>query len=195
MSSMLSSQTSPARTASSLSETVRARLLFNGEVIHEQPFRLNFPVDVPPQAGQYRFEQEEVRSPDWFDLSMRVAAAWTFRSQHVDGTATLPLPALRFLPELDGLNQSDARTLVLPVLIERPPGIRAPRLARVRVDASFDDGATWSKIPLVVIGDHAFGLVNHPRGATHVSLRGEAADIDGNSVDQTIIRAYRLAPR
>jgi hypothetical protein len=30
---------------------------------------------------------------------------------------------------------------------------------------------------------------------THVSLRGEAADVAGNAVEQTIIRAYGLAPR
>jgi hypothetical protein len=194
--SMFSDQTSPARIAGSVVEDQHARLLFNGKVIEEttHPSRWEFVAFVPPEAGQYRLEQEVIRSPELFDLSTRVAAAWTFRSQHVDGPAEiLPLPTLRFQPALDEQNQTDARTLVLPVLIARPPGVQAPRLARVSVDASFDDGATWSKVPLVVVGDRAFGLVTHRRGATHVSLRGEAADVEGNAVEQTIIRAYRLA--
>jgi hypothetical protein len=34
----------------------------------------------------------------------------------------------------------------------------------------------------------------HPRGAHFVSLRGSARDAQGNRVEQTIIRAYGLAP-
>jgi hypothetical protein len=81
------------------------------------------------------------------------------------------------------------------VHIERPAGAGAPRLAQVNVDASFDDGATWSRVPLLVLGDDAFGVVVHPRTATHVSLRGSAADVAGNQVEQMIIHAYGLAPR
>jgi hypothetical protein len=44
-----------------------------------------------------------------------------------------------------------------------------------------------------VFGDHALGLIVHPRGTTHVSLRGTAADVDGNAVEQTIIRAHAVA--
>jgi hypothetical protein len=43
--------------------------------------------------------------------------------------------------------------------------------------------------------EHALGVVVHPRDATHVSLRGAAHDVAGNAVEQTIARAYALAPR
>jgi len=79
--------------------------------------------------------------------------------------------------------------------VERPAGAPTPRIMRARVEASFDDGATWTAIPLVLIGDRALGLVIHPPGATHASLRGTAADVEGNEVDQTIVRAYAIAPR
>ena len=35
--------------------------------------------------------------------------------------------------------------------------------------------------------------LNHPAGATSVSLRASATDRDGNTVKQTIIRAYNVA--
>jgi hypothetical protein len=49
--------------------------------------------------------------------------------------------------------------------------------------ASFDDGATWVPVKsLVPAGGKAGGFV---------SLR-VVADVGGNTVDQTVLRAYRL---
>jgi hypothetical protein len=196
--SMFSDQHVPARFVLSALDEQHARLLADGKVIAQldDVFSSFPPVTVPPGPAQYRFEQAVTRPEALFDLSTRVAAAWTFRSRHVDGEPeTLALPTLRFTPALDEHNQTDALALVLPVHIERPAGAGAPRLAQVNVDASFDDGATWSRVPLLVLGDDAFGVVVHPRTATHVSLRGSAADVAGNQVEQMIIHAYGLAPR
>jgi hypothetical protein len=52
---------------------------------------------------------------------------------------------------------------------------------------SFDDGATWKPVRLK---DDA-ALVPLPGGEGFVSLRATAADSDGNTVEQTVIRAYR----
>jgi hypothetical protein len=196
--SMFSDQHVPARFVLSVLDEQHARLLADGKVIEQLDDVVHSfpPVSVAPGPAQYRFEQEVTRPDTLFDLSTRVTAAWTFRSRHVDGEPEiLALPTLRFTPALDEHNQTDALALVLPVHIERPAGARAPRLAQVSVDASFDDGATWSRVPLLVLGDDAFGVVIHPRAATHVSLRGSAADVAGNQVEQMIIRAYGLAPR
>lgn len=46
---------------------------------------------------------------------------------------------------------------------------------------------------MIRIGDQALGLVVHPRDASYVSLRGSARDAAGNSVEQSILRAYALA--
>ena len=85
-----------------------------------------------------------------------------------------------------------ALPLVLPVAIERPAGAKAPIVERVTVDASFDDGATWSPVPGALIGARFLGIVIHPRAASFVSLRGTARDVEGNRVEQTIVRAYKL---
>jgi len=197
--SLFSDQGSPARDGFTASfETAHARLLRNGEVIEDiDGLSGAFPSFLAsPERAEYRIEQEVTRSSELFDLSTEVAAAWTFHTQHAEGDfAILPLPSLRFSPALDDHNQTRARTLVLPVHVERVVGAATPRIARISVDASFDDGATWLPVPLVVFGADAFGLIVHPPGATHVSLRGSTADVEGNSAEMTVIRAYGLAPR
>ena len=190
--SMLSDQSRPARDSSlGFSDTVTGRLLRNGEVI--QDFFFGF-FEATPEPAEYRIEQNVTRPADLFDRSTEVSAAWTFRTQHTDAAfEILPLPSLRFAPDLDEHNETHARALALPIHVERVAGAPTPRITSVRVDVSFDDGATWARLPLIVLGDDALGLIVHPPGATHVSLRGHTADVAGNAEDMTVIRAYRIA--
>ncbi|MFD0447163.1 hypothetical protein [Streptomyces rhizosphaericus] len=60
---------------------------------------------------------------------------------------------------------------------------------------SYDDGTTWKRVELTRSGTGYRAAVGHPPlGATNgfVSLRVQAADADGNRIDQTVIRAYGL---
>ncbi len=56
---------------------------------------------------------------------------------------------------------------------------------------SYDDGATWA--PATVARDGAKWSVSvlHPESG-FVSLRAKASDAQGNTVEQTVIRAYAL---
>jgi hypothetical protein len=64
-------------------------------------------------------------------------------------------------------------------------------LASLTVQVSYDDGETWQRVVPRRTGSDWLALVQNPdRG--FVSLRAVAVDADGNSVDQTIIRAYRI---
>jgi hypothetical protein len=198
--SMFSAQSVPPRDDRSIWDHQRIALFRDGQRVIEhvdvQEDALP-PVAVPPGSARYRFEQETTRPGDVFELSTRVAATWTFRSQHVAGSAPriLPLPTLRFSPALDDHNRSDARVLLLPIAIDRPPGASTPAIVHASVEVSFDDGAHWRPAPMLRLGDHAIALIIHPTGAHHVSLRGAARDVVGNEVEQTVIRAYALAPR
>jgi len=211
--SMFSDRASPPRSGAAFARSEQCTLRRNGA-----PFVAGTPpgmplgtgpldafafclTEVPPDAATYRYEQEATRGPnplggpDIFDLSTHVSAAWTFRSAHVTGQtpAILPLPTLRFQPELDDDNRATSRVIVLPVAIERPVGAATPRIERVTVDVSFDDGTTWTAVPGALRGDRWFGIVVHPAGAAYASLRGTVRDVAGNAGEVTIIHAYRLA--
>lgn len=147
---------------------------------------------LPPEAAGYRLTTSAVR-PGIFDVSTRIDAAWTFRSAHTDDTGLnptpLPLSAIRFTPKLDDDNTARAgRPFLVPVALQLQSGatVRPPRLS---VEVSYDEGKTWR--PAQVLGNLAV-LLFHPAGATSVSLRAKASDRNGNTVEQTIIRAYKL---
>lgn len=193
--SLLSGQGEPVAFASSLVESRGSKLYRDGQLIAESA-RLELVVDeLPAAAARYRLEAALTRAPEIFPLSTAVSATWQFRSEAVapeTRAQILSLPVLRFAPELDLRSETSAAALLLPVHIARPAGAAAPRLASATVEVSFDDGARWAPLPLLRVGEHALALVVHPRGATHVSLRGAARDVEGNQVEQTLLRAYAL---
>ncbi|KRF17653.1 hypothetical protein ASG90_04615 [Nocardioides sp. Soil797] len=64
----------------------------------------------------------------------------------------------------------------------------------VRTWVSYDDGSTWQELALKHSSHEAWSArVAHPRSADHVSLRVRATDRRGNSVDQTVLRAYGIS--
>jgi len=204
-SSLFAARSLPSNSASSATTEFHTALFRDGERLDGFDFDPGslFAFDVPAAPATYRLEQDATRGPSpldsspLFDLSTHVSAAWTFTSQHVDGTAPalLALPTPRFLPQLDDQNRASGRALVLPIAIERPAGTATPRIASLTVDASFDDGGSWAHVPALRVGDAALGLVIHPPGASFVSLRATVSDVAGNQGTVTIVRAYALARR
>ncbi|MEV4159677.1 S8 family serine peptidase [Nonomuraea dietziae] len=160
------------------------RLVAEGAAVHSQLFH------VPPEAATYRVETEAERDEPF--TSTRVFAAWTFRSEHAPGTVRLPSATISFAPALNNRNISRGGVpLAVPVTVWQTPGTGAGgRLKDLNVEMSTDDGATWSTPKLV--RTPAGGVVFLRNPATgHVSLRAKATDASGNTVEQTIIRAYR----
>jgi len=147
---------------------------------------------VPPAPGQYRIVQEGVRGAP-FVLSTKVSTAWTFRSAHVDAATPKPLPVsvVRFSPALDAQNKAPAGCLFsVPVRVQHQPGSAAARTRSLEVQASYDDGQTWTRALVLGVGDDRVALLHHPAGGGFVSLKAKATDGAGNTVEETIIRAY-----
>jgi hypothetical protein len=148
---------------------------------------------VPADQGVYRVDVAADRA-DRYELSTRAAVSYTFTSGHVpeNGPTPLPLSMVRFVPALDASGAAPGgRTFVVPLVVQTNPGstARRLRLGRIKVDVSYDDGATWRRAP---VAGHA-AILRHPPAGGYVSLRGSAADSDGNTVTVTIVRAYKLA--
>ncbi|MFI6737849.1 S8 family serine peptidase [Nonomuraea sp. NPDC050451] len=169
----------------------RTALYRDGTLVGEQPeIRTSF--TVPAREAAYRLVVESERGAP-ATLSTRVSGAWTFRSGHVAGETPvrLPVSVVRFGPALDAENSAPSgRRFTVPVTVQPLEGSAARPVRRLSVEVSYDDGATWTRA--AIHGSAA--VLRHPAGDGFVSLRGRAVDEAGNTVEQTIIRAYRIRP-
>ncbi|MFG1687689.1 S8 family serine peptidase [Nonomuraea sp. NPDC049269] len=176
---------------SSTRSTQRTALYRDGTLVGEQPeTRTSF--TVPAREAAYRLVVESERGAP-ATLSTRVSGVWTFRSGHVAGDtpARLPVSIVRFSPALDAENSAPSgRRFTVPVTVQPLEGSTARPVKRLSAEVSYDDGATWTKAE--VHGSAA--VLRHPAGDGFVSLRARAVDGAGNTVEQTVIRAYRIRP-
>jgi len=142
-------------------------------------------IDVPAGEAAYRLEMHSERDAV---LSTKTDIAWTFRSGQTSAQTALPLWMVRVSPNVDRYNSVRGGVVhTVPVMVTPQPNAAVGSPSRLVVEASFDDGATWRKVP--VVGGAA--KIPPPRGDGFVSLRATAADSAGNTVTQTVIRAYR----
>ncbi|WP_165960907.1 S8 family serine peptidase [Actinocrispum wychmicini] len=146
--------------------------------------------DVPAGAGNYTLATEAVRS-GVSDVSTTVRAAWTFKSANTGaGPVRLPLSTVRFTPALDPANSAPAgESLIIPITFAQQATGTGTVAKTLTVEASFDGGLTWS--PTTVVAN-VLAVVQHPNDATTVSLRAKASDRAGNTVEESLINAYKL---
>ncbi|MFF0775656.1 S8 family serine peptidase [Nonomuraea wenchangensis] len=143
---------------------------------------------VPAGRGTYRLVAGAERGESAV-LSTRSSATWTFRSESTNSPTRLPLSVVRFTPDLDVRNSAPAgRRFVVPFTVQRLAGSAAGPAREVVVEVSYDDGVTWSRAKAA--GSKV--VVDHPGRSGFVSLRASLSDIHGNTVEQTVIRAYRI---
>ncbi|MGO1051956.1 S8 family serine peptidase [Crossiella sp. CA198] len=173
----------------------RATLFRDGKEIGEGHSIGNFRMRVPPSAGNYRLQSEHIGT-GMTGFSTKVLSTWTFRSEHVPGTepAKLPLHLIKFAPRLDEHNRAPAdRDFLIPVRVEQQLGAPARTIRQLTTEVSYDDGVTWTTAEKIVGHDgNAIVRVRHPHGNGFVSLRAKAVDQAGESIEHTIVRAYRL---
>ncbi len=183
----------------------RTALYRDGELVGETAISGTGDFAVPETEHRYRLLAEATRS-GVSELSTRVAAEWTFASRRPaedpdpkdpkgkgKGGFPLPLLAVRFAPpglDLDNGTRADAADI--PLTVQQQAGVPAEQLTTVTVEASANDGRTWVPATVTRTGERtAVAHVEHPRHASYISLRARVTDAAGNTVDQTIIRAYR----
>ncbi|WP_290052376.1 S8 family peptidase [Amycolatopsis solani] len=146
-------------------------------------------IPVPDADGAYRLTAEAHRHTDFWPLWTDVTAEWAFRSSAAADGQALPLLTARFDPAVDVRNSAPAnRVFTFPAFVERQGGGSGTKLT---VETSTDDGRTWQPAPVLRTGDHWTVAVRNP-AAGFVSLRASAGDDRGNTVRQTVIRAYAV---
>lgn len=174
------------------------------------PFGLLLPM-LPAQAT-YRLDWKLDRPTDSIAYN---DTDWTFRSGPADKATRLPgtepctpdpSRACSFLPllfvnyqlGLNNLSQAVAgKPFQIAFIVSHQLGEPAPNGLTATVSASFNDGKTWTAARAAHAtgaGKFVLNLTQPALSATtgFVSLRVIARDGAGNSVTQTIIRAYQL---
>lgn len=170
-------------------QSAATRLYRDGELIGENDAAGCCRFEVPPGAAQYRLSTEATRS-EMFPVSRRVAASWTFRSDTTSGERRLPIPTIRYFPALDENDSAPSgQTFAVPVAVQEQASAEIQPPSELTAEVSYDSGATWQQATVVA---DTWLVLNHPGNADTVSLRTTAAQAAGNTVEQTIIDAYRL---
>jgi hypothetical protein len=160
---------------------------------------------LPSAAGTYRMTDVFSDGFGSQHSATTVATTWTFRSAR-PATATVGAPYACIDTLLTGDTQPCGwqpliyldYKLGLTANDTAPAGCTfgftvaaASRIVGMRVWASTDRGAHWTSSTVEYGSDHSFRvLVKNPKGGGTVSLKTEAWDAAGNSVQQTITDAY-----
>ncbi|MFB9908564.1 S8 family serine peptidase [Allokutzneria oryzae] len=148
---------------------------------------------IPPTPAKYTLRAEANRSVSWSVIGTKADVSWTFTEPGSSAPAApLPLMVVRASGEVDDQNRAVGRIHPLSLLVQRQPGAPRGDVAALTLETSFDDGAKWSAVPVVRLGDRGLAVVHHPEGTGFVALRITARDTAGNSVTQTVHRAYRF---
>ncbi|MFE7609666.1 S8 family serine peptidase [Streptomyces celluloflavus] len=126
-----------------------------------------------------------------FPTSTQTRTEWTFTSGN--GWALIPLIQLDHGVATD-LSGNAARHTALTLTASQLPGVTgAGRIDVATLQLSYDDGAHWTPAALRATADGSWATtVTAPRTARYVSLRATARDTAGNTVSQTVVRAYGL---
>jgi hypothetical protein len=156
---------------------------------------------VPGGDAQYQLTLDVTRNrfPDgraWWTTSTATSTTWTFRSATPRGDDPAVLPLLQ-------LDYDIATDLTNTVRADRPyplmlhPGYQpgAAGRGRIQVDVaiSYDDGTHWRDVPVRGTGSLTAQVPEAPPGATFATIRVTAHDGDGNRIEQTITRAWRVS--
>ncbi|HET9420153.1 MAG TPA: hypothetical protein VFO49_03380, partial [Nocardioides sp.] len=149
--------------------------------------------------ADYRLELgvSRTKDPQWA-YSTTTDTTWEFESARpASGSAELPLLQVDYDVPVDLDNEvrgGRLERLGFSIGYAGRPEAKT-RVADVDAWISYDDGDSWQRLSLR--GGHAnswSAAVRHPRDGGYASLRVRAEDRDGNTVDQTVLRAYGVAP-
>ncbi|TLS43005.1 peptidase S8/S53 subtilisin kexin sedolisin [Streptomyces montanus] len=169
-------------------DTAKGKLYADGQLVGDSVRGGYGTFDVSPDKASYRFELDVQRRAPWAAYSTSTHSEWSFASAHTDTKTALPLLTVGIAPKgLDLLNRAESRRdSVVDLTVGNQLG--SVRASSLKAWVSYDDGTSWKEVKV----KHDEARFRPAKGAESVSLRVRATDRDGNSVDQTVLRAFGL---
>ncbi|MGW6897474.1 S8 family serine peptidase [Streptomyces sp. NPDC054919] len=181
-------------TATAVSDTATAALYRNGKRIAESDQGAWGNFEVPAGDAEYRMDLTTARTSDDWRFGTGTRTSWTFRSGTAADTALLPMLQVDYTVPVDARNAvGSQRKHTLGLDVRMQDGMAAPRGVTLKVETSYDDGRTWTTAPTARKGSGFTAVVERParvHGDAYVTLRVTAKDAAGNTVRQTVDRAY-----
>jgi subtilisin family serine protease len=175
------------------------RVYENDDLVEEtdRP-RGSFPLN--DDQSEVRLELEVDADKAWSPYSSYTLTNWTFAAEEAGSAEQQVMPMLFIDYDLN-LNILNAAERdgehEVHFMVNHQPGAEAAGIEGANVAVSYDDGDSWEEIQgLEALNDGSFSAaLNHEDmadGSGFVSLKIEAWDANGNSIEQEIIRAYRI---
>ncbi|MGR4878090.1 S8 family peptidase [Streptomyces sp. LARHCF249] len=181
-------------------ETPSRLQVFQGDtLIHDNPVGGDMQwQEVPAGNLAYRAVLDAERPGDVFRLSTRTHTEWTFMSDTVDSDDFEPFSVLnldyKLESDLHGDVEADATRQIALKPVSLNLGAVPGTVTTVKLDVSYDDGASWQKVTLAKGADGywtgSFRTAKKPGG--FLSVRASAETDSGFSVKNEIVRAYGL---
>jgi subtilisin family serine protease len=167
----------------------------NGELVDELPYTFGV-FEVPAEDSEYELSlyTEKIGAPARFwKRSTVVVTAWKFRSHLEEDVYSQVVPVM--FPRLD-LPEDGLKTLpatddqVIPLRVTGHAGYTPGAITAATLSYSYD-GSTWTDADVHEQNGTWVALVDHAGASGQpVTLRVQLTDSNGNSVTQTVTRAY-----
>ncbi|GAB3158865.1 S8 family serine peptidase [Myceligenerans halotolerans] len=140
---------------------------------------------MPPGGADYRVAYQGIPASERWYTATRVTGEWTFHAEPVgeDELVRKELPDVRY--DVAGISLQGAAPRRTKVEVEVAG---AEDDATVRLWWSANGGETWKEARV----RNGVTVVNAPWGTEAVSLRAEVTDAAGNSLRETVERAYTV---
>jgi hypothetical protein len=155
---------------------------------------------VPTCGAQYQLTLDVTRDrftdgPVWWTTSTATSTTWTFRSSPPKGNDPVVLPLLQIGYDINTDLTNTVRADRPYPLVLHPgyqPGAKGGGRIQVQVEVSYDDGKTWRRVSTRGAKDVTAMVPAAPPSATFATIRVTARDSDGNQIEQTITRAWKV---
>ncbi|MET7859571.1 S8 family serine peptidase [Streptomyces sp. NPDC005318] len=153
---------------------------------------------VPAGQAGYRLDLTTERATEFWQTGTRTFTSWGFRSDTAAKETLLPLLQVDYGVPADVRNTVDGgKRHELALTVRNQDGLAAPSGVKLKVEASFDEGKSWNgRVRVEDRSRNRFtATIERPgdqRKGAYVTLRVTASDKAGNTVQQTVERAYLL---
>lgn len=182
----------------------KVTLLRNGtEIASSEDVMYTHLAGLPPERSAYALRLQAEREGLGSSTGKRVDVTWTFSSARPEfcgeDESAVTVPMVHIDADVDLRNRLPGdRPHVFTAAVDRSYPFGPAEVRHFAISASYDDGATWLRLPAIPNGKGGFTVLAPPpprTGNGFVSLRTSVRDANGTTQDLTLLRAYAVANR